>query len=304
MAKDKIETILCPVDFSANSELALRYALAVAAQHEARVAVMHVLPHILADPDIYPYLSEPVLPTGETRDRAFEQLGKFVHRALERKIPVDVILEDGDVVDELVNKAESLPADLIVMGTHGRRGFTRLLMGSVTERLLRRATRPVLSVSPHAPGPSGDGATFRRILCPMDFSPSSLLGLDMALTLAGDEGHVTALHVVEFYVDVAVGEAVAFDLDSVREQHREQALQKLQEVVPEKARSRTSLEIAALDSGGAYKEILRAAEREQSDLIVMGVMGRSAADMLFFGSTTNHVVRAASAPVLTVRSEG
>jgi nucleotide-binding universal stress UspA family protein len=94
---------------------------------------------------------------------------------------------------------------------------------------------------------------------------------------------------------------VAFDIDSVRERHREEALAKLSESVPSEVRARTKLETAVLESGGVYKEILRAAEREESDLIVMGIMGRSAADMFFFGSTTNHVVRAARCPVLTVR---
>lgn len=302
----EIARILVPVDFSDNSQLALDYALSLAVQHTAAVSVMHVLPEVLADPDVYPYLSDPVLPSGETRERAFEQLGTFVHRALERKLRVDVVLEDGDIVDNVVEKAGKLPADLIVLGTHGRRGLARLLMGSVTERVLRHATKPVLSVSPHAPAPPEEGIPFKNVLCPIDFSPSSLKALDLALSLAGDEGMVTLLHVVEFYVDVAVGEAVAFDLDDVRERHREQALEKLEQTqqdLPVDARARTKLETATLDSGAAYKEILRIAERDGADVIVMGVMGRSAADLFFFGSTTNHIVRAAHCPVLTVRAE-
>lgn len=302
----EIARILVPVDFSDNSQLALDYALSLAVQHTAAVSVMHVLPEVLADPDVYPYLSDPVLPSGETRERAFEQLGTFVHRALERKIRVDVVLEDGDIVDNVVEKAGRLPADLIVLGTHGRRGLARLLMGSVTERVLRHAIKPVLSVSPHAPAPPEEGIPFKNVLCPIDFSPSSLKALDLALSLAGDEGTVRLLHVVEFYVDVAVGEAIAFDLDDVRERHGEQALEKLEQTqqdLPVDARARTKLETGTLDSGAAYKEILRIAERDGADVIVMGVMGRSAADLFFFGSTTNHIVRAAHCPVLTVRAE-
>ena len=179
-------------------------------------------------------------------------------------------------------------------------------MGSVTERVPRHATKPVLSVSPHAAAPPQEGIPFKNVLCPIDFSPSSLKALDLALSLAGDEGTVTLLHVVEFYVDVAVGEAVAFDLDDVRERHREQALEKLEQTkqdLPVDARARTKFETATLDSGAAYKEILRIAERDAADVIVMGVMGRSGADLLFFGSTTNHIVRAAHCPVLTVRAK-
>ena len=69
-------------------------------------------------------------------------------------------------------------------------------------------------------------------------------------------------------------------------------------------RARTRLETAVMSQRGAYREILDVAERDGSDLIVMGVVGRSAADMFFFGSTTNHVVRQAGCPVLTVRAAG
>ncbi len=298
-----IDTVLCPVDFSKNSELALDYALSLAAQHSARVSVMHVLPDVLADPDVYPYLSDPVLPSGETRERALEQLGGFVHRALAQKVSVDVVLEQGDIVEKVVEKATKIRADLVVLGTHGRGGLARLLMGSVTERVLRHATPPVLSISPNASTPPSDGDPFRNVLCPVDFSPSSLRAFDFALSLVGDEGTVTLLHVVEFYIDKAVGEAIAFDMDSVRERHHAQALEKLEEAVARDVRSRTKLETVTLDSGAPYKEVLRVAERDDTDAIVMGVMGRSAADMFFFGSTTNHVVRAAHCPVLTVRAE-
>jgi hypothetical protein len=111
---------------------------------------MHVLPTVLADPDVYPYLKEPVLANGDARDRAYRQLGDFVHRALANGIGAQVILEDGDVVEEVLKKAKSLGADLVVMGTHGRRGFQRLVLGSVTERVLRQSETPVLSISPSA----------------------------------------------------------------------------------------------------------------------------------------------------------
>jgi nucleotide-binding universal stress UspA family protein len=299
----KFEKILCPVDFSVSSDLALEYALALARLHASEVSVMHVLPRVLADPDLYPYLSEPVLTSGETRDRALEQLGSFVHRALDRGIAAEVILEDGEIVDAVVKKAEKLSADLIVVGTHGRRGFRRLLLGSVTERLLRQSTVPVLSVAPHSVVPPRDRTPFRKVLCPIDFSPSSMAGLDVAFGLLGEEGELTILHAVEFYLDPSLGEAIAYDLSELRDRHRAQAEKKLQEAIPKDMGSRVRLKTQVLESGAPYKEILREAEKEASDAIVMGVAGRSAADLFFFGSTTNQVVRAATCPVLTVRSK-
>lgn len=299
----KFETILCPVDFSVSSDRALEYALALARLHSSEVSVMHVLPRVLADPDIYPYLAEPILTTGETRERAFEQLGGFVHRALERGIAADVILEDGDIVDAVVKKADRLSADLIVMGTHGRRGFRRLLLGSVTEQLLRQSTVPVLSVAPSARVPPKDAAPFRKILCPIDFSPSSMAGLEVARGLLAEDGELTVLHVVEFYFDPALGEAVAYDVSELRDRHRAQAEKKLEQAISNIADPRIRMETMVLESGAPYKEILRVAEREGSDVIVMGVAGRSAADLFFFGSTTNQVVRSACCSVLTVRSK-
>jgi nucleotide-binding universal stress UspA family protein len=108
---------------------------------------------------------------------------------------------------------------------------------------------------------------------------------------------------VEFYLPPALGEAVAFDVTDLRGRHRLEGQAKLESLVPEESRAYVRLETAVLESGSPYQEILRMAGREGSDLIVMGVAGRSSADLAFFGSTTNHVVRAAASPVLTVRSQ-
>ena len=294
--------ILCPVDFSESSDRALDYALALAKRHGGRVVVMHVLPTVLADPELYPYLTEPVLASGEARDRAYRRLGDFVHRALADGIGAEVILEDGDVVEEVLKKAERRETDLVVMGTHGRRGFRRLLLGSVTERVLRQSEAPVLSISPSSPKIGKERGPFQRILCPVDFSPSSLAGLSLGLALREGNAELLVLHVVEFYLPPALGEAVAFDVTDLRRRHRLEGQAKLEKLVPEEARAHTRLETVVLESGSPYQEILKTAEREGEDLIVIGVAGRSSADLMFFGSTANHVVRAAACPVLTVRS--
>jgi nucleotide-binding universal stress UspA family protein len=135
----------------------------------------------------------------------------------------------------------------------------------------------------------------------VDFSESSLRALKYAISLAQEaDGQLTVLHVVahEFeytpgieYAGITVG-------DFLKE--REDALQRqLQEVVagaPEFCRAES-----LMTHGKPWREVLRVAEEKQSDLIVMGVQGRGAADLLFFGSTTQHVVREALCPVLTLR---
>ena len=88
------------------------------------------------------------------------------------------------------------------MGTHGRRGFKRLLLGSVTETVLREAPCPVLTVPSSANEASSEAVTFKRILCPIDFSPSALQALGFALDLARQaDGRVTLMHVVEWLAE-------------------------------------------------------------------------------------------------------
>jgi nucleotide-binding universal stress UspA family protein len=241
--------------------------------------------------------------SGEARDKAYHRLGAFVHRAVAAGIGTEVVLEDGEAVDRILAKSKKLGTDLVVMGTHGRRGFQRLILGSVTERVLRQSECPVLSIPPSAPKPSLErGEPFRRILCPVDFSPPSRAGLDLALSLRRGDGELTVLHVVEFYLPPPFGEAVAFDIAGFIERQQQEGRAKLESWVPSDARAHARLETAVLESGSPYRQVLQVAAREKSDLIVIGVSGRSSADLAFFGSTANHVVREASCPVLTVRS--
>jgi len=160
----------------------------------------------------------------------------------------------------------------------------------------------VMSISPSSPKIGKERGPFQRILCPVDFSPSSLAGLSLGLALREGNAELLVLHVVEFYLPPALGEAVAFDVTDLRGRHRLEGQAKLEKLVPEEARAHTRLETVVLESGSPYQEILKTAEREGEDLIVIGVAGRSSADLMFFGSTANHVVRAAACPVLTVRS--
>jgi nucleotide-binding universal stress UspA family protein len=198
----------------------------------------------------------------------------------------------------------TLPADLLVMGTHGRSGFDRLLLGSVTEKILRKAPCPVLTVPPHAPGSPQDEVAFRRILCPLDFSPSSLQAVGFALDLARQaNGTVTLLHVIEWLAEEDPEGFARLDVPKFREQLVEDARRRMQTFVADEPRTWCEVQdVVAI--GRAHREIFRRAEADGTDLIVMGAQGRGAAGRLFFGSTTEQVVRAAACPVLSVRAIG
>jgi nucleotide-binding universal stress UspA family protein len=135
-----IKTILHPTDFSAASRYALELAMSLARDHDSRVVMLHVL-----EPRFYG--DEPVLLTRTLEDlRAEAEYGLDTLPKPPRGIETEHVTAEGDAVAEILRVAAEEQADLIVLGTHGRTGLRRLLMGSVAENVIRRATCPVLAV--------------------------------------------------------------------------------------------------------------------------------------------------------------
>jgi nucleotide-binding universal stress UspA family protein len=214
-------------------------------------------------------------------------------------LDVDVLLDRGLPSDQILDHARSLPADLIVMGTHGAGGFQHLVLGSVTEKVLRQATCPVLTVPPRARTTST--LPFKRLLCPVDFSDSSLAALDFAFSLAQEgDAELTILHVFEWRADDEPLTTRPFSVPESRQERERDATTRLHALVPDSVRNWCRPE-TRLAHGKAYREILGIATEDNADLIVMGVHGRNALDLMLFGSTTNQVVRRATCPVLTLR---
>jgi nucleotide-binding universal stress UspA family protein len=300
----EIRRILCPIDFSDYSRRALDHAIAIARWYESAVTVLHVFAAAPAAPvGAGPVVLEPIVLTPRDRSRLLADVKAFAERESAPGITIDAVVREGDVAGEVLEHATSMKADLLVIGTHGRSGFERLLLGSVAERVLRKASCPVMTVPRGLPDavPAGP-VLYKRILCPVDFSESSVHALNYAMSLAQEaDGQLTVLHVVAHEFEYTAG--IEYDAGmTIRDllKEREDALQRrLQEVVagaPEFCRVES-----LMTHGKPWREVLRVAAERQSDLIVMGVQGRGAADRLFFGSTTQHVVREASCPVLTLR---
>ncbi len=292
--------ILCPIDFSESSTRSLAHAAALARWYEAQLTVLHVVPTF--DPvQVRAELGVPVQTVNPvTREEVLEVMRQFLERA--GVLPqAQLIAEAGDASTTIVDQALTTRADLIVIGTHGRRGFKRLLLGSVAETVLHEAPCPVLTVSPHTEAATSDVVTFKRILCPIDFSPSALQALGFALDLARQAGGlVTLLHVVELLPEDAPLDSSQFNVSEFRAHMINDAKQRLRSLVAEESRAWSEIDDVIV-SGRAYREILRAAEARSADLIVMGAQGRGGVDLALFGSTTQQVVRSAACPVLTVR---
>ena len=293
--------LLCPVDLSDCSRHALVHAAAIAKRYDASMAVLLVVPPatpLLPAADLGPYPL--IVFTPEDLARLREELEKFV-KDFAGDVPFAVEIVEGRVVPEIVRRAADLPADLIVMGTHGRSGFEHLMLGSVTERVLVKAACPVLTVPPRASDTLDADGLFTRILCGVDFSPASMKALDVAARLATDAGaRLSVAHVLEQF---PIDEPVTMGGPGTPEHDRvaaSVARSRLREAIPESVRARGPFtELVA--EGKAYHEILRLAEEDRADLIVIGAHG-SAGGLHVFGSTTNQVVRRATCPVLTLKA--
>jgi nucleotide-binding universal stress UspA family protein len=301
----EIRRILCPTDLSDIAPRTFENALALARFHRAEVELLYVSEPLLpgpAGPVSYPPWSvlDPAV-----RGRLGAALEALVASAAPRGIPVTPKVVEGRVVAEVLSRARSWPADLIVMGTHGRGGFERFVLGSVTEKVLRQAPCPVLTVPPPASSVHPEGSVlFRRIVCPVDFSAASLAALDHGLKLAEEScAEIHVLHVIEWLAEEDPTAHIAgFDVPEFRRQLQLDAERRLAKLVPDEARNWCKPR-ELVTGGRPWREILRVAEGQNAELIVMGVRGRNPIDLALFGSTTHHVVRSARCPVLVVHTD-
>lgn len=298
----EIDRILCPTDFSVFSARALRHAIALAQRFEARLTVVHVIPPVLSYGGVPPYSPALAVVSPPLRKQVEEELRTFVEPAVAAHVPTQVDVREGDPWREIERAAEELPADFVVMGTHGYGGFEHLLLGSVAEKLLRRLPCPVLTVC-HEEGRTWEApGLVRRILCATDLSESSPATIAFALALAEKhQAAITLLHVIDSLPDPTEHVYMAVpEIGALRHDLEQRAREQLHQAVSDEVRAGGAI-TECVTLGRAYKEILRVAAEQKADLIVMGTRGHGPLGRMIFGSTSHHVVRAASCPVVTMR---
>jgi nucleotide-binding universal stress UspA family protein len=289
--------VLCPVDLSELSPATFRVAAMVAQRYGASLTVLEMIwVGVSVDTDSTPLEMAPA-----HRKRFTGELQAFVDAHAPAGLAVNVAVREGPVVQGILDEQRARGCDLIVMGTHGRGGFDRLVLGSVAEKVLRKAPCPVLTVPPGARKADGAVAPLRTILCAVDFSPASLVALTYALSLTEErDRHLILLHVFDGPIDRSSPTDVAPEQAEPGPSREALARQGLHDAVPESAR--TSGEVIELvETGRPHDVITRIAQEREADLIVLGVHGRSGVELALFGSTTHQVVRHATCPVLTIR---
>ena len=298
-----IRRILCPTDFSELAKGALEQAIVLGRRHEAEIVCACVIPTLMPPTAGLPFALPPHF-DARARQAAFDELGRFSEPSRATGLSTRLEVLEGNVASSIVGLAESLPADLVVMGTHGASGFERLMLGSVTEKVLRHASCPVLTVPrrAHEAGHTPH-AGFKSILCPVDFADASDGALHLAISLARESSaRLLLVHVLESSADGGARDLSRWTVPEYRLVLEKEAQERLHAALRPQNRAGYVVE-ELLASGKPYVEILRLAESRACDLIVMGSHGGTLGTALF-GSTAQHVVRAAECPVVTVRSQG
>lgn len=295
-----IRRILCPIDFSEASRAAFDEAAAIAEWLGAAITAVHVLspPPVIEGPLMFA-----ALPAGAVSDtsasRAQRALDEYVRPLRDRGLKVDaLVLEDSDVERRLLAIAESLHADLVVIGTHGRTGVEWLIVGSVTDKILRHATCPILIVPPSATRRAR--APFTRLLCPIDFSDASLEALRFVARFAAPgNARLTLLHVLP---DPPSADAFAPpETEAERARREAAARQRLEALMPRQATA-FSEQLARVTRGIPHRSIVDVAANEDSDLIVMGIRQHGLLERMLHGENVPQIIRHATCPVLTLRT--
>jgi nucleotide-binding universal stress UspA family protein len=284
-----LKNILYMSDFSAIAENAAAYAVEVARRFEAKVFAVHVRPleiYGMAPPESWAIL----------RDAAEVQAKEEALRLDELfcGVPHASIVEEGDIWQVLSALIDHKSIDLVVMGTHGRRGLQKMLLGSVAEKVLRRAPCPVLTVGPDVHPDVQRPAEMKRILFATDFSGASEVAAAYALSLAQEnQGVLDIVHIVE--PQKTGGAAHSPDLVSG-------CAARMRSLIPADAELWCELNIL-IEVGQPAEQILNVARAHRSQLIVLAVKAASnvtAATHLPW-AVAHRIISSAECPVFTVR---
>jgi nucleotide-binding universal stress UspA family protein len=280
-----LKKIMVPVDFSEASKKAVNYGLSLASEFKARLVLTHIAPFETA---MY--------------DKAKTQLLQLIPADYRDRIDFEIVVKAGDIRQELLAIVEESEIDLVVMGSRGRSYFERMLLGSVTERLLRKLHVPILTVSHldpekelHQPGV----VPLERIVYATDLAEGSEVGLEFSIRLArGLNAHLTVVHVVQSYDVIGHGLETAFAPDYNAEA-RAGASERLSKVVSLVSDGSVPITTVLAD-GVTYEAINRTAAEKNADLIVINLQGKGLLDRALLGTTAERVIRTASIPVLSL----
>lgn len=283
-ANVSLRNVLFATDFSATSMKALPYVTSIARRFDSKVCVAHVV-----TPEDYPSGLNSLDEAAQmARCEAELKMSSFLNSAQCRDLACEGVVGNGDIWIGLSDFMRRNATDLLVMGTIGRTGVRKFLLGSVAEEAMRESPCPVLTVGPECH--AAQEIEFRNILYATDFSADSLAAAPYALAFAKNyRSHLTLVHALQ-----GLPESPYLDT--------QMAKVRLRELVPQRRDLGPEPEVM-VEMGAPAKVILKAAADTASDLIVIGARGAGALPRLasHFGSVAHNIVCRSVCPVLTVR---
>lgn len=297
----RFNRILVPIDFSRPSLKATPYALAISRQFCADVHLLHVTDLSQQPPPTL--MTLPLVPRSEWKRRLMRRLQSI---ALKYKTPGKVHTLDpceGVAYEEICATACEIKADLIVIATHGYRGYKRAFLGSTAERVVQHSLCPVLVVRQHIAHLNGSngrrartGFRLARLLVPIDFSNCSKIAFRYATGLAHEfNAELRLVHVIDPHWYPFGDQYAALDAARLTQKASDAAQKQMRSMA---ARSNVRYSVRVI-RGSPAAEICNAAN-EDIDLIVISTHGRTGLSHLLIGSTAEHVVRYAHSPVLVI----
>lgn len=286
----RFRNILFATDFSPAATRAIPFAKAIAKHYGANLVALHVRGPMIS-PMTPPVAWDAMLEAEREKDeiRRKEMLTDFAGVSTVARI------EDGHIISHLQAAIQHHDVDLIVLGTHGRTGLGKLLLGSVAEEIFRTVRCPVLTVGPRAGCVQNEGARIREVIFATDLAPESSQAAAYAVSLAQEfQARLVLLHVVaQRKPDEPVSSR---DVTNTAENL-------LRQLLPEGAELWCKPEFIVAH-GDVPEIILGIAKRRESDLIVLGVRPESSvpgASTHLPIATSHKVVSLAPCPVLTIR---
>ena len=284
------DKLLFPTDGSDGAAAVFDHVLALADAHDATVHVVNV-----ADTT-----RESITTVRGRVVDALEQAGaetvqQAATRASERGVPTVTEVLQGEPYRTIVDYADTYDIDLVVMPTHGRRGLERFLLGSTTERVVRRAEVPVLTIRPD------DDVTvrypYRTVLVPTDGSDPAAAALDVGIDVATVAA--AAVHLLSVVDVTSLGVDVRADIQAAA---LEEGAHDVVDAAAERANAAGIDSTTAVEFGGSVPAVVRSYITDNDvDLVVVGTHGRTGFDRYVLGSVAEALVRTAPVPVLTVR---
>ena len=285
---NQLSRVFAAIDFSKPARSAFEYALALSKHHGAELVVVQAVP--------------PDQPFGwHARDRR-ALTAKLRQRAEQSNVEFTDRVQTGDPAEIILLHARSLRPDVIVLGTHQRRGIDRLRMGSVAERVVAKATVPVLLVPRGLP--MSTIKPFNHVAVAIDFRHGTNRSVEQALALASEPtDRITLLHVVSRSSSSVPLHLYGYGIVESDDPAIRDARHRLQLAVPVKRHAPTAIDTRVL-VGNAATEIGRAIESIGAELLVVGVPKRSVVSRALFGTTAARLLRTIRVPLLAVPDLG